>query len=299
MFFIFLKKIFTKTPKFLVLEYGIDTIGEMDFLLSIATPDIAIISKIVPNHMEQFKTEEAYRAEKLKICAAKKIFAHKSLEKFFQKNHLEKTKFFDIADTSHEIFAKNIMTSKHGVSAEIFYKNFEIKTELRMFGEYQIENIFPLVFLADELGKNPKNLENFCKNFSVEAGRSGIFIGKNSSVVIDGSYNGGLLSMIESLNSIKKIAKNEEIILLLGDMRELGKFEQQSHQELANTIKNLFSEYSSLHIFLVGKVMKTVVFPVLEPIFDTTSELSSRKAGEKILNILEENPTQEYIIFAK
>jgi UDP-N-acetylmuramyl pentapeptide synthase len=41
-------------PKYLVLEYGIDHPGEMDFLLSIAEPDIVVISPIEPNHIEQF-----------------------------------------------------------------------------------------------------------------------------------------------------------------------------------------------------------------------------------------------------
>lgn len=298
-FFVFLKKIFTKTPKFLVLEYGIDTIGEMDFLVSIATPDIAIISRIVPNHMEQFRTEENYRNEKLKICAAKKIFAHKSLEKFFTQENLTKTHFFDISDTMWEIFAKNISTQKYGVSADIIYKNQEISVQLPMFGEYQIENIFPLIFLADELERNPKNLENFSKNFSVESGRSGIFQGKNNAIVIDGTYNGGLLSMIESLESIKKITKNEEIILLLGDMRELWEFEKKSHEELATKILENFSKNFSIKIFLIGKVMREIVFPILKEKFDITSELSSRIAGEKIAQILEKNPEKEYIIFAK
>lgn len=221
MFFVFLRKLFTKSPKFLVLEYGIDTIGEMDFLLSIAIPDIAIISKIVPNHMEQFQTEENYRNEKLKICVAKHIFAHKSLQSFFSEKHLKKTKFFDIDANSGEIFAKNVLTTKTGVSAEIFYKNTLYKAKLSLFGEYQIENIFPLFFLAETLGKHPKNLEKFTEKFTVEAGRSGIFHGKNNATIIDGSYNGGLLSLVESIESLKKIHKNEEIILILGDMREL------------------------------------------------------------------------------
>jgi UDP-N-acetylmuramoyl-tripeptide--D-alanyl-D-alanine ligase len=54
-------------PKYLVLEYGIDHPGEMDFLLSIAEPDIVVISPIEPNHIEQFGSYESYRAEKLKI----------------------------------------------------------------------------------------------------------------------------------------------------------------------------------------------------------------------------------------
>lgn len=66
-------------PKYLVLEYGIDHPGEMDFLLSIAVPDIAIITEIIPNHIEQFGTLDAYRKEKLKITqSAKELIIHDS-----------------------------------------------------------------------------------------------------------------------------------------------------------------------------------------------------------------------------
>ena len=73
-------------PRYVVLEYGIDHPGEMDFLLSIAIPDIAIVTEIAPNHLEQFKTLEAYRSEKLKITKdAKKVIVHNSQRQFVDK----------------------------------------------------------------------------------------------------------------------------------------------------------------------------------------------------------------------
>ncbi len=70
-------------PKYLVLEYGIDHPGEMDFLLSIARPDIAILTPIEPNHIEQFGNVGAYRLEKLKILdATKNRIVHESLREF-------------------------------------------------------------------------------------------------------------------------------------------------------------------------------------------------------------------------
>jgi UDP-N-acetylmuramyl pentapeptide synthase len=55
----------------------------MDFLLSIAIPDIAIITEVFPNHIEQFITLEAYRAEKLKMTKdAKYLILHDSLRPF-------------------------------------------------------------------------------------------------------------------------------------------------------------------------------------------------------------------------
>jgi UDP-N-acetylmuramoyl-tripeptide--D-alanyl-D-alanine ligase len=45
---------FRPFPKYLVLEYGIDHPGEMEYLLNIAIPDIAIVAPVAPNHLEQF-----------------------------------------------------------------------------------------------------------------------------------------------------------------------------------------------------------------------------------------------------
>lgn len=70
------------------MEYGIDHIGEMDFLLSIARPDIAIVLPISSNHIEQFGTFEAYRDEKFKIFSAKNVILHDSLVDFSRENFL-------------------------------------------------------------------------------------------------------------------------------------------------------------------------------------------------------------------
>ena len=39
-------------PRILVLEYGIDHIGEMDTQIRIVEPDIALFTKLSPSHIE-------------------------------------------------------------------------------------------------------------------------------------------------------------------------------------------------------------------------------------------------------
>ena len=74
----------TSYERYLVLEYGIDHPGEMDFLLSIAEPDIAIISPVAVNHIEQFGSLGVYRAEKLKLINPENTIAivHESLRQY-------------------------------------------------------------------------------------------------------------------------------------------------------------------------------------------------------------------------
>lgn len=82
-------RLFQKYPRYLVLEYGIDHPGEMDFLLSIAIPDIAILTPVEPNHLEQFGSIDNYRHHKIKLIkSAKSAIIHESLRQYIETDAL-------------------------------------------------------------------------------------------------------------------------------------------------------------------------------------------------------------------
>lgn len=71
-----------------------------------------------------------------------------------------------------------------------------------------MDNILPIFLLAETLNVPAKNVVKSAKKFHTEAGRCGIFHGKNNAIIIDGSYNGGLLAMVEGIKSVQKMAEN-------------------------------------------------------------------------------------------
>lgn len=88
-FFVSIIRLLKKYPHYLVLEYGIDHPGEMDFLLSIAVPDIAVITPVDPNHLEQFGSIDNYRNHKIKIIkSAKCSIIHESLRQYIETDAL-------------------------------------------------------------------------------------------------------------------------------------------------------------------------------------------------------------------
>lgn len=297
-FFVFLKKIFQKYPHFLVLEYGIDHIGEMDFLISIARPDIAIIGEVVPNHMEQFGTEEAYRKEKLKLTAGKNLIIHESLRDFLDENILKKSVFYGKNENISNIFAKKISANTDGTAGEIIFENTTHHINVPMIGDYQIINALPIFQIAKILEKNPKNIEKISKKFLITSGRSGLFEAKNHSKIIDGSYNGGFLSLVEGMKSTLVFAEKYQIFVFIGDMRELGDFEQEKHEELAREAIKIFENHKNTEFFLVGKVMQKYAKPILEKNFTTFSGLSSRKMGEIIAEKIETSE-KKILVFVK
>lgn len=85
-------------PKYLVLEYGIDHPGEMDMLMSIAKPDIAVLLAISKNHVGNFSSYDAYVAEKLKIIEGSKCVIYNGddakIRRYLRENPRENTVSF-------------------------------------------------------------------------------------------------------------------------------------------------------------------------------------------------------------
>lgn len=85
----------------------------------------------------------------------------------------------------------------------------------------------------------------------LQAGRMTVFEGIHNSVIIDSSYNASPLSMKGAINDLYRIQKevlpDHKIVLVLGDMRELGEWEEQHHRELAGYL----SQYGDT-IMLLG-----------------------------------------------
>jgi UDP-N-acetylmuramyl pentapeptide synthase len=71
----------------------------MDFLLSVALPHIAIITRIAPNHLEQFGSLERYRDEKMKMSKDPDtiVIAHDSLREFMRQREAQ---FYGEQDSS-------------------------------------------------------------------------------------------------------------------------------------------------------------------------------------------------------
>lgn len=293
--FITLKKIFTKYPDFLVLEYGIDHPGEMDFLSKIAKPNIVIFTPIVANHIEQFGNFEAYRDEKLKLIpVSEKNFLHYSLSEFKNENSIiygnSENIDFSLSDT---------VITPNWTKSWLLYKNQNFSFFLPSFGVFQAENILPIFALAKELDIDFEKVINICPKFTPEIGRSRIFEEKNF-ILVDWTYNWWLLANLEWIRSISSFVNDYEIILFLGDMRELGELTESKHLELVDEINNIFSQNKEkIHIFLVGESMKNFCLQKLEKNFDTKHSFSSKIMGQEINNLLDKNPNKKFIIFAK
>ncbi|MFZ2256186.1 MAG: Mur ligase family protein [Patescibacteria group bacterium] len=270
-----MSQFFRPYPRYLVLEYGIDHPGEMDFLLSIAVPDIAIITEVAPNHIEQFGTFDLYKKEKLKLIqGARDIIIHDSL-----RDSIEREALYYGTGAMSEIDASHIDITHTGTSAIVHFQRRDYPVTLHAFGAFHIVNLLPLYGIAEIWGLSLDEIAPYALHTHSEPGRSAILDGIGGSTIIDGSYNGGYLSLHGGIASMRSFLSSHTLIFLIGDMRELGIETESLHQKLAEEIISMIPHNTGdVYFFLVGPYMRQYVLPILRPKFQVESFLSSREA---------------------
>ena len=283
-------------PRYLVLEYGIDHPGEMEYLISIARPHIAILSRVAPNHLEQFGTFDRYREAKLLLIesAYSQVIVQESLRECISR----KDAFFYGKEESSYAYITHTEQKETGIQATIRVAKRSYPIVLPSFWDYQVENILPLYILAEILGWDTSIIASNAPLFAPESGRSRILRGIEESIIIDGSYNGGFESICRGIDSVTPFVASHRIICLLGDMRELGQQSGDIHRALAQYIEEHLSHGRDIALYLVWPLMIEYVVPLLPEYMTCMSSLSSRKLGDQIWDILCRDP-KPTIIYVK
>jgi UDP-N-acetylmuramoyl-tripeptide--D-alanyl-D-alanine ligase len=295
-FVIAISQFFRSYPRYLVLEYGIDHPGEMDFLLSIAIPDVVIITEIAPNHIEQFGTFDLYKKEKLKIIThARELIIHDSL-----RNLVEREAIYYGTGAMSEIDVSHIEITPTGTQARVHFAHRDYDVSVRAFGGFHIVNLLPLYALSEIYGLSADGVALYARLAHGEPGRSSILEWVGWSTIIDGSYNWGYLALHAGIASMRSFSTSYVLVFILGDMRELGNETESLHKRLAEEIVELLPHKSeNIQFFLVWPYMREHVLPILDKRFTVTSSLSSREVGHGVKKILSKASQKSSIVYVK
>jgi UDP-N-acetylmuramoyl-tripeptide--D-alanyl-D-alanine ligase len=278
--------------KIIIVEMGIDSPyppKNMDYLLTIVKPDISVVLNAYPVHSEQFdqtipenlspdkRIELITRKiaeEKAKLITKVEpeigIFngSDKNLSSIIGKKHGNKTKLLSFGEDKNNSIYYGFYDIDLGRSYfEVIFPDIsskKVNIEIKGFflpKKYQeIISAGFLVGLSLDLDINVIK-KSLIKNFFLPAGRSSFFQGVNDSVIIDSSYNasrGPLLTFIETASLLAK-KEDRPLVVLLGDMRELGQEMEQEHKVVAQALKKARVDY----LYCLGPLTKKYVLPEL------------------------------------
>lgn len=247
-------RLFTK-PKYdiLVLEYGIDSPWDMDQLLHICTPDVAIMTKIDLVHSANFAWDVSLIfAEKSKLIRSAKSLVFLDQHDRFTSSIIDdikvdrftygddgdiQSRWFDLyKDEDNQIISKS----------DIFISWKQVSLSSNLLSEFMVNYTGIWVCISQiYLHKNKVDIkvsDHIHIDYKLEPGRFNLFYW-DRVVIVDWTYNASPQSMMSAIQNTvdirDKFFEDYKIVFVLGEMRELGPNSISAHQNISTYISQI------------------------------------------------------------
>lgn len=209
----------------LVLEMGMSSPGEIALLSQITRPDIAVITNIGTSHIEYFADQRGILEAKLEIVS----FMDEKAPLYINAN--------DPLLREHDYGRRPIIccqrdqlsdiTSRDGYYA---YRLGDIRVDLSVRGEHQVDNSHLAVAVGRDLGIEPAKIEQAISLYSGADMRFATLMVGDLTLIND-AYNASPLSMIASIKTMLDMSAKRRIAVL-GDIFELGQRARSEHEQI-------------------------------------------------------------------
>ncbi len=248
-----------KYPEILVLEMGVDRINDMDYLLSIVTPNVSVITAIGPSHLEHFGSLENILAEKSKIL---RPLQHSDWAILNQDDEVVagliehcrcQVRTYGVKDNA-QVKLSDIDFIKqqdtYGTAFKLSFNNEQSEIFLpNILGRQHAVALAAAVAVASVYNLSWSEIISQFKNYKPALGRTNLLPGIKHSWIIDDTYNSAPQSAEVALEILAKLPNSGHKVAVLGDMLELGKISEKAHQEIGQLVAKLGIDY----LYVVGE----------------------------------------------
>ena len=286
-----------KWDKFLILEYGVEHPGDMDYYLSIAKPKIAIITSVAPTHTRYFQNAQGVYSEKVKLA--------KSLNKSdtLLLNADDELVAQMAKHTKAQVvwFGKNV---KNGLKISHFSQSLK-GAQFRLHSNGQMETVnwkiignhqLLSAYIGATLGLNQNlTLKQIAKGLSMAkppSRRLNLKINKDVNI-LDDTYNSSPKAALESTKTLIELGKGLKKIAVFGEMKDLGRISEEEHKKLGEKIAK-----TNINILVtVGKIAGQIGASAKKNGF--RGEIYSAKNTKEATGFIEKDANKKSLVLVK
>ena len=225
----------------MVLEMGMNHLGEISLLSSIAKPDICIITNIGTSHIGNLGSRENILKAKLEILEGIEnptIIINNDndlLHKWQKENKKQKNIITYGIEKISDINAQDIKLKGDSSQFTCRPYNKEVSITVPVGGEHFILNSLCAVSVGKTLKIEEEKIKEGIESFELTKKRMDITELKNGIKIINDAYNASLESMKASLKYLSEL-KNKRKIAVLGDILELGEYSKKLHEQVGEAV---------------------------------------------------------------
>jgi UDP-N-acetylmuramoyl-tripeptide--D-alanyl-D-alanine ligase len=237
--------------RFAVFEIGMNHAGEIDALVRMVRPNIAVITTVEPVHLEFFAGIEAIADAKAEIFAGVEpggaVVLNRDNSQFARlQRHAEKLGISRIVSfgTDAKSDARLLDLSLHAACSAVHANilGHDVTYKLGMPGRHMAMNSLAVLAAASLAGADLALAALSLSQIEPAAGRGVrrvLEVASGEATLIDESYNANPASMAAALNVLGQavVGPRGRRIAMLGDMLELGPTGAELHRGLNEAIK--------------------------------------------------------------
>ena len=264
-----------------VLEMGASAPGDIQELCEIALPDYGVLTNVSPSHLEGFKDMETLRRTKLEILKYIRTAVVNTDDSFLMEGiqalgFKGKIVRYGINNDA-EIYATDINLHEKGSHFLLHIgKKTYFEVHPKISGRFNIYNILAAVSVGHLFHIELEKIKNVIDSFDSIPMRFEVKETGGIQIISD-VYNANPDSMEEAIKELVRLRK-KRAIAVLGDMLELGSYEDEAHRRLVKWMSAL-----PIDIFIaIGPLMSSASLEFSGKVYTFQNSFESRETIKSI-----------------
>ena len=230
-----------ETHDIAVLEMGMSSRGEIEFLSNLAEPDVAIITNIGESHLQDLGSRDGIAEAKLEITsglAPTGQLVYNGDEPLLTSrvvNPAFETVTFGSSE-QNDLYPSAISSEELGttftVSRETTHSFF-----IPVLGKHNVHNALSAIAVGHYFGLDNETIAKGLKELKLTNMRMELVKRTDGLTFINDAYNASPTSVKAAITLMHDLEGYKQKILVLGDMLELGDQEKEFHKEVGEFIQ--------------------------------------------------------------
>jgi UDP-N-acetylmuramoyl-tripeptide--D-alanyl-D-alanine ligase len=250
--------------KTVVVEMAMRGPGQIRTLTKIARPSVGVITNVGTVHLELLGSQRAIQRAKQELVEtmepgstivlnADEPLVREMAEAASDKkviyygwqstNHDKLNQAKGCQDTSFVTATHLVTHGAKGVSFTLCYRGKSIDIKLPVPGRYQVSNALAAAAAAMAVGASLTDVQMGLARVILSSMRMQIIPWLDGGLIINDTYNANPTSMAAAIKTAHEIAAHRPLILVLGDMLELGQLSEEAHLDIGRQTVELKPAY--------------------------------------------------------
>ncbi len=230
-----------------VLEMGMYVRGDIRFLAEIARPHVGIVTNVEPVHLERAGSLENIALGKRELVESLPAAPHGIAILNYDDQRVRamadytaaKVFFYGLAPQA-ELWADEVETyGLEGIRLRLHYGSEHLHIKVPLLGQHSAHTVLRAAAAGLVEGLDWQEIMEGLQTPGAQL-RLVVVQGPNNSVILDDTYNSSPASALAALNLLKDMEGRK--IAVLGDMLELGDYEEEGHLKVGCRVADVATE---------------------------------------------------------